>query len=104
MERQVSAIPVTLEQRHLVALLATQSQPRDIMSPFQGKRNLFAPSTHVEHVPHVLGHIELTPPRLHLFLVSLLATHSHPLEMVFPSFLVNLNRKGELAQSPDEGT
>ena len=98
---QVSVIPVTFKHRHAVALLATQSQPRVINLLFQGKRNLLAPSMQDEQVPHVLGHIELTPPRLHLFLVSLLATHTHPLEIFF-AFLVNLKRKGVSAQSDDE--
>lgn len=44
------------------------------------------------HEVHVSGHIELTPPKEHLFLVALFLTQEQPLEIIFPFFL-SLNRK-----------
>ncbi len=99
--RQLSSIPLTLH-RLIVSFLFTHPQSLVTFLPFHSNCNLDVASTHVaaEQLLHVEGHISLTPSKLHLQLVDLVATHSQLLVIICPSFKT-LNRNGESTHDDD---
>lgn len=94
--RHVMLIPST-EHLFMVCLLPTHMQSLVTSLPFQVNLNLDNPSIQGEHELQVLGHMEVTPSKVHRFPVSLLPTQIQSLVISFPFFL-SLNLKGESTQ------
>merc|ERR1719150_2067502 len=97
--RHASSIPSIEVHLYNVALLAVhvQSLVTNSRTPSLGSLsnlNLGVESTHVSHVPHATGHMVATPVQEHLHFVDCALTHSQVLNILLPSGLITLKRKG----------